>query len=469
MGAAHAESATKNVVVLGTSYAGSHAAELLARTLPPSHRVVVVDRQSHFNHLYLHPRVSVVPGHAQKVFIPYGGVLPSPPPPPAPFSRHVIVHATVTAITDEYIELDRELLENERDVGGDEDQVEKLTSELEEAKLDADSPREKRQVTRRLAWDYLIYALGCTLPPPLTTTARTKKDGVAFLESQQRLIASASSILIAGGGALGIQYASDIADLYNNPSNASLLSSPPPPKKRITLVHSRDRFLPLYKQEVHEEVLRRLEELGVDVVLRERVQLPDAREDEPGTMKTLMLKDGREFEYDLLLRCTGQKPNSQLFRDFLPGTLDEWGYINIRPTLQVDVSKVPDADRLSEKVKRNIYAIGDVANAGVIKAGHTGWNQAGFATQNIMCCIETDALNASRANGEPGSEPEFVEYERTPPQIKVTLGLRHSVSELLPDMQAKETVVQTGSDGPVDGHYKVVWERMGADPSDVSA
>lgn len=35
-------------------------------------------------------------------------------------------------------------------------------------------------------------------------------------------------------------------------------------------------------------------------------------------------------------------------------------------------------------------------------------------------------------------------------------------------MQAKETVVQTGSDGPVDGYYKVVWERMGADPSDVS-
>lgn len=60
------------------------------------------------------------------------------------------------------------------------------------------------------------------------------------------------------------------------------------------------------------------------------------------------------------LRCTGQKPNSQLFRDFLPDTLDEWGYIKIRPTLQVDVSKVENADKLSEKVKRNVYAIGDV-------------------------------------------------------------------------------------------------------------
>lgn len=154
-------------------------------------------------------RVSVVPGHAQKVFIPYGGVLPAPPPAPAPIARHVIIHASVTAITDEHIELDRDLLESERDVGGDEDEVEKLTNELEKAKLGAESPRERRQATRRLAWDYLIYvrfvpagfarasiltsrlasvfnpcaqALGCTLPPPLTTTARTKKDGVAFLE-----------------------------------------------------------------------------------------------------------------------------------------------------------------------------------------------------------------------------------------------------------------------------------------------
>lgn len=258
------------------------------------------------------------------------------------------------------------------------------------------------------AASFASQALGCTLPPPLTTTARTKKDGVAYLEvrtlaassrglsltslssppsrrqSQQRLIASASCILIAGGGALGIQYASDIADLYNNPANASLLPTPPPPKKRITLVHSRDRFLPLYKQDVHDEVLRRLEELGVEVVLGERVQLPDPREDEPGATKTLRLTDGREIEYDLLvralwrhyvvrpltlhcggaqLRCTGQKPNSHLFRDFLPEALDEWGYINVRPTLQVDVSNVADAGRLSDKVKRNVYAIGDVRSS----------------------------------------------------------------------------------------------------------
>lgn len=178
-------------------------------------------------------------------------------------------------------------------------------------------------------------------------------------------------------------------------------------------------------------------------------------------------------------------------RGFLPGVLDKHGYINVRDTLQVDLSRVPDQDRYSERVRRNLFAIGDVANAGVIKAGHTGWNQvrrrfsqhargsdadffplnsqAGPAVQNIMCLIETDAANATLPPGAPLESPKLVEYERSPPQIKLTLGLGHSVSELLPSMDAKETVIKTASDGPVDGHWKVMWEGMGADPSDVNA
>ncbi|GAA5976385.1 hypothetical protein JCM11641_005997 [Rhodosporidiobolus odoratus] len=499
---------TRNVVILGASYAGARAAEVLSRTLPASYRVVCIDRQSHFNHLYLHPRVSVVPGHAEKVFIPYTGVLPAPPsstPPkptgadsteasnaaatavakavegikeaaqeaadaspeetavaPQPLTRHVIVHASITSINEDFIEVDRDLLEHERDLDGDENEVAKLTDELEAAKLEAE-PEEKESATRRLSWDYLVYALGCTLPPPLVSSYITKKDGVAFLSSQSEVISKATNILVAGGGALGIQYATDIADLYNNPENEKHLepftkNGSKPSKKRITLVHSRDRFLPLYKQDVHDEVTSRLEKLGVEVVLGERLPLPPIEEDEPGTMKTMKLADGREIKYDLLLRCTGQKPNSQLFRDFLPETLDEYGYINIRPTLQVDVSKVTDHEELNEKIRRNIYAIGDVANAGVIKAGHTGWNQAGVAVQNIMCCVETDLLNEKLDEGKEASEPALVSYERSPPQIKVSLGLSDSVSELLPSMEAKETVVTKATGGPVDGYYELLRE-----------
>ncbi|GAA5822649.1 hypothetical protein JCM3770_002854 [Rhodotorula araucariae] len=511
-----APAVTRNVVVLGASYAGeptpslilrrasseltapqptlaptgARAAELLSRTLPPTHRVVVIDRQSHFNllaltlsspppssDLYLHPRVTVVPGHSAKTFIPYTGVLPTDASattdtttlPLSNQARHVVIHAAVTALHEDYIELDRDLLEHERDLEGEAEEVEKLTEELEAARLDA-APKDKKAATRRLSWEYMVYALGCQLPPCLTSQSRTKKDGVAFLEARGANIKRASKILIAGGGALGIQFASDIADLYNNPDNVAHLNlaegEAPPPKKRITLVHSRDRFLPMYKQEMHDEITRRLELLGVEVLLGERLQLPPQEDDEPGVTKTIKLGNGQELDYDLLLRCTGQKPNSQVFREWMPEALDEWGFVKIRPTLQVDVESVPGADKLSEKLRRNIYSIGDVAAAGVIKAGHTGWNQAGVAVQNIMCCIETDALNSLAPNGEAAEEPKLVEYERSPPQIKVTLGLQHSATEMCKEMGDQETHFATGDEGPIDGHYAMVWERMGADPTD---
>ncbi|KAE8190163.1 hypothetical protein CF336_g5428 [Tilletia laevis] len=75
----HDFASTKNVVVLGGSFAGMHAATVLAQKLPPTHRVILVDRNSHFNHLYVFPRFSVLPGHEQKAFIPYTSIFSKAP------------------------------------------------------------------------------------------------------------------------------------------------------------------------------------------------------------------------------------------------------------------------------------------------------------------------------------------------------------------------------------------------------
>ena len=44
-----ARSATKTVVVLGAAYAGRRCAQILSSTLPPDWRLVVIDRNTHFN------------------------------------------------------------------------------------------------------------------------------------------------------------------------------------------------------------------------------------------------------------------------------------------------------------------------------------------------------------------------------------------------------------------------------------
>jgi NADH dehydrogenase FAD-containing subunit len=40
---------TKTVVVLGAAYAGRRCAQVLSSTLPPNWRLVVIDRNTHFN------------------------------------------------------------------------------------------------------------------------------------------------------------------------------------------------------------------------------------------------------------------------------------------------------------------------------------------------------------------------------------------------------------------------------------
>lgn len=101
-----------------------------------------------------------------------------------------------------------------------------------------------------IKFDYLLYALGSTLPDPVNVwqpidesavgeerKPGTKKRGLRFMELQKEKFKQADRILIVGGGALGIEYASDLKDLY--------------PEKKITLLHSRTRVMPLYPIELH--------------------------------------------------------------------------------------------------------------------------------------------------------------------------------------------------------------------------
>lgn len=109
-----------------------------------------------------------------------------------------------------------------------------------------DGPEEK------IEYDYLLYALGSTLPDPvnvwkplrgqprITGEERklgSKKHGLRFMAFQSEKFKAANKILIVGGGALGIQYATDLKDVY--------------PEKKVTLLHSRTRLLPIYPIKLH--------------------------------------------------------------------------------------------------------------------------------------------------------------------------------------------------------------------------
>lgn len=68
---------------------------------------------------------------------------------------------------------------------------------------------------QKLPFDYLVYALGSHLPEPIDLWGSaslgsvkydgTKPKGIEFLKSAQKQVEAAPSVLVVGGGALGIR------------------------------------------------------------------------------------------------------------------------------------------------------------------------------------------------------------------------------------------------------------------------
>lgn len=76
-----------------------------------------------------------------------------------------------------------------------------------------------------------------------------KAKSIDYFKAYQVSVEKAASIVIVGGGAVGVQMATDLKEVY--------------PEKSVTLVHSRDRLMQLYHPKMDELIRNRLSELGV--------------------------------------------------------------------------------------------------------------------------------------------------------------------------------------------------------------
>ncbi|KIY44453.1 hypothetical protein FISHEDRAFT_51579 [Fistulina hepatica ATCC 64428] len=371
---------------------GHRAVNLLANSLPKGWRVVAIERNTHFNHLYAFCRVSVLPGHEYKPFIPYTNIFrdPSPSDVLLPSNSQVIdrpphsfVHATVTRLEAHRVFFRR--LDN------------------------SDEPESCVTTEESIEFNYCIYALGSSLPDPIniwsslkSSTAGVqrglKSEGCAWLRAEQARIAAAGSICIIGGGALGVQYASDIADIF-------------PGQKRVTLIHSRPQLLPLFTSDdgenwMHNHASRSLRDLGVDLILGARVDLTGVN---PGVMdkNRLITVTVAATGARCTLICTGQKPNTRILAQLAPDS-------DVVGPAEPTFSPYP-----------HIFVVGDSADAfGAMKAGHTAWSQAGLACHNILKLISAEESADVDA-------VELEEYQTQPPQIKVSLGLTHAIYQTL--------------------------------------
>ncbi|KAE9397482.1 FAD/NAD(P)-binding domain-containing protein [Gymnopus androsaceus JB14] len=484
------KTAIKTVLVLGGAYAGSRAIRILSEGIPKGWRIVLVDRNTHINHVYIFPRLAVLPGHEQKGFVPLDKLLDSER------KQDLYLHAAVQSVHSSHVVLDR-------------------------------SFPNKGIPTQELHFDYLIYALGSRLPAPLDLWGShpgsgsmsykapamlrpyngTKKEGMAWLKAHQDVIKGSGSVLVVGGGALGIQFAADISAIY--------------PDKTITLLHSRQRLLPRFDEKMHTEILDTLQASDIQVILGERLDMNSTSDtviktNEQG-QRIVRTMQGREVVADLILLCTGQKPNTHFISEMDSRCVNPRdGLAHVLSTMQLGVLSPPSAfssecttpamsessslsnsDILSpekeleealaqvalaeadennagfapsdlpkdseETVEKeitpypNIFVIGDAADAfGAIPAGHTAYYQGEVAARNILRLIRRSKHEVNSSEMNILKEEPMESYEPGLPVIKVSLGLVGIKS-----VYQVNGVVGTSNDGIPDLNAAAIWGCFG--------
>ena len=237
-GSTPADQRNKNIVIVGASFAGYFALRVLAKSIPPDskYRIVVIEPNSHFQFSWLLPRFCVAQGHESKAFVPYDDWGKS-----APKGALKWVKDRVTFVSKKYVQLE----------SGEE-----------------------------IPYEYLLIATGSGVKEglPSRVNATEKSEGIQRLQTMQKRIEAAKTVVVVGGGAAGVEVATDAKDLY--------------PDKHVVIVHSRDALMNHFGKPLQDEALEGMRRLGVEVILGDRVINEDA------SRGIVELKSGRVLDCD---------------------------------------------------------------------------------------------------------------------------------------------------------------------------
>ncbi len=151
-------------------------------------------------------------------------------------------------------------------------------------------------------------------------------DGIFKLEKTPK------SLLVIGGGAIGIEFGSLFRSLGSE----------------VTIVELTEQLLPLEDRDVACEITKYLKKKGIEVSLESSVVRLDRKPDSSiAEIKTKDSKINKEFECVLL--CVGRLPNTQKLGLEDIGVILEKNFILVNDKMQTNIN--------------NIYAIGDCINS----------------------------------------------------------------------------------------------------------
>ncbi|GAA5876986.1 hypothetical protein JCM16303_006360 [Sporobolomyces ruberrimus] len=325
---------SKNVVIVGLGLSGTHTLESLSKTLPSSHRIIAISPIPGYWPVAA-LRAAVIPNYEKNTIAPLSHLLPAD-------SRHRILEGySVEEVKDHSIVLDK----SHPDFG------------------------------KEIEFEYMVLATGSSYPFPCRPPpGSTESSIVELFSSLQKQIAKSSSVLVLGGGPVGIELAGEIAEYYNG--------SPGREGKKVTLVHNGPRFLANqeeFKPKLGDNLRGQLEKLGVEMIFNEKIDVGDRETGslERGEDQEFKLSSGEVIKADFLFLAFGNAPNTS----FLPSSyLDESTHrVLVHPSFQT-------------KANPRIFAIGDICSIEEPKLYANAKSHGGYVSQNIVSLIQGKAI-----------------------------------------------------------------------------
>lgn len=206
-----------------------------------------------------------------------------------------------------------------------------------------------------LKYDYVILATGATYTAPISPTPQewTLSDRFKGWQAAHVKLKQAQSVIVLGGGAVGVELAAEIVDFF--------------PDKSITLLDAQSSLVPLFPKYVGKYAQQWLKQRGVTVLLGQSLQ--------SWTDTECTLQDGTVLQADMVYVCFGSKANSEATA-VQEGTsnnhktqplfsLTKGKTVVVKDTLQMKVvenhNNNNDNDDGISTVLQSIFACGDVA------------------------------------------------------------------------------------------------------------
>lgn len=240
----------KHAIIIGGSFAGISLAKRLCETLPSGHKIILIEKNTHFHFLFAFPRFSVVKGHEAKAFIPYDQILDS----------------GKNGVPLGIFERRRDLV-----VGVSKNSVKVASGEI-------------------IPFEFLAVATGTSSSLPSKLSSLDKHGSCEELRATQEKIMNAENIAVVGGGAVGVELVTDIKSWY--------------PEKKVTMIHSKDRLVCSYGLRLHERTMEEMKKLDIEVLLGQRPAISVGGGTGGKSQHALAFPDGSIETFDLVVSRT---------------------------------------------------------------------------------------------------------------------------------------------------------------------